>query len=167
MTVVVDVVDGTGLVPDHEPVRRLVEAVLDREGYTGEVGVAFVEEATIAGLNERYREAEGPTDVLSFGYSAGEGWMGEADTGKGETAEGELVVCPQVLLLYAAEDRREPGAQLGWTLVHGCLHLAGYDHETDQGEMRQRERMLVRELAYLIDSLSLREAPVARGGDPE
>ena len=143
MTVVVDVVDGTGLVPDHKAVKRLIEAVLDAEGISGDFAVAFVDEASIAELNGRYRDSGAPTDVLSFDYgtNAGSGadWPESRDGG----ADGELVVCPQVVMRYAAEEGRDPVSQLEWTLIHGALHLAGYDHETDQGDMRAREQNLL------------------------
>ena len=59
---------------------------------------------------------------------------------------------------YAAEEGREAIIQLGWTLIHGTLHLAGYDHETDQGEMREREQELLRRLDGRVQAL------VDRGG---
>jgi probable rRNA maturation factor len=155
MTVVVDVVDDTGLVPDHEAVKRLVEAVLNEEGISGEVAVAFVDEASIAELNGRYRDLGLPTDVLSFDYGANGGSGADWPGGSGdEGVNGELVVCPQVVMRYAAEERRDPASQLGWTLVHGALHLAGYDHEIDQGEMREREQRLLEMFAGAIRLLS-------------
>jgi probable rRNA maturation factor len=72
-------------------------------------------------------------------------------------ALGELAVCPEVVRRYAAEEGREPGAALGWTLIHGALHLAGYDHETDQGEMRARERELLETLQPLVTALTAAE----------
>lgn len=147
---VVDVVDRTGLVAGHDAVRGLVEAALAAEGVSGEVSVAFVDETSIAGLNRRYREAEGPTDVLAFDY-ADEGG-GAAENG---AVSGEVVVCPQVVMRYAAEDGREAIVQLGWTLIHGTLHLAGYDHETDRGEMRRREQDLLTCLDDRVQALVL------------
>jgi probable rRNA maturation factor len=152
MTVAIDVVDGTGLVPDLEAVRRLVEAVLEGEGLSGEIAVAFVPEPAIAGLNGRYRESDTSTDVLAFDYSGGQGWPGEES---GSEVTGELVVCPEVVLRYAAEEDRDPARQLGWTLTHGALHLAGYDHETDQGEMRAREQQLLSQFESLVRLLFL------------
>jgi probable rRNA maturation factor len=151
VTVAVEVVDDTGLVRQLGAVTRLVEAVFEAEGVSGEFAVAFVDEASIAELNARYRESDMPTDVLSFDYAAGEGWPAEAGSGE---VDGEVVVCPQVVIRYADEAGRDPGAQLGWTLIHGALHLAGYDHETDQGEMREQERRLLEQFAELAQLLS-------------
>ena len=152
MTIVVDVVDDTGLVAGHDAVRGLVEAVLEAEGVSGEVAVAFVDEQSIAGLNSRYRQAEGSTDVLAFDYAVEPDWPGPAE---GDAASGEIVVCPQVVMRYAAEEAREAKVQLGWTLMHGALHLAGYDHETDDGEMREREQQLLRQLGERVQALVL------------
>jgi probable rRNA maturation factor len=152
MTVTVDVVDSTGLVSGQEAVGNLVRAVLEAEGTTGEVGVSFVDEASIAELNSRYRSSRESTDVLSFDYSEDERWPGEARTG---AVSGEIVVCPSVVVRYAVEEGRAAGAQLGWTLIHGALHLAGYDHETDQGEMRERERRLLDQLDGAVQLLAL------------
>jgi probable rRNA maturation factor len=156
MTVDVDVTDATGFVADHEAVRRLIQAVLEAERIAGEVDVAFVGEAAIAALNERFRDADGATDVLSFDYAAEDDWPGGAAAGGAERrVAGEIVVCPRVVLRYAVEDERDPAGQLGWTLIHGALHLAGYDHETDRGEMREREQVLLGCLANEVQALSL------------
>ena len=152
MTVAVEVVDDTGLVADREIARALVEAVLDAEGVSGEVAVAFVDEAAITELNRRYRESNDPTDVLAFDYAAEPGWPAQAGSGG---VAGEVVVCPQVVIRYAGEEGRDPAAQLGWTLIHGALHLAGYDHETDHGEMRVRERSLLEQFDGLVRLLSV------------
>lgn len=155
----VDVVDATGLVAGHDAVSELAEAVLAAEGVSGEVSVAFVDEAAIADLNSRYRDADGPTDVLSFDYSDEDHpARGHEVTGAATEVAGEIVVCPQVVMRYAAEEGREPAVQLGWTIIHGVLHLAGYDHETDRGKMRAREQELLRRLNGPVRALSLAEA---------
>jgi probable rRNA maturation factor len=152
MTVAVEVVDGTGLVTHQEIARALVEAVLDAEGVSGEVTVAFIDEAAITELNRRYRKSNVPTDVLAFDYAAEPGWPAEAESGG---VAGEVAVCPRVVIRYADEDGRDPAAQLGWTLIHGALHLAGYDHETDHGEMRAREQRLLEQFDGLVRLLSV------------
>ncbi len=152
MTVAVEVVDQTGLVADREAVKGLAEAVLDAEGVSGEVAIAFVDEVFITELNGRYRESDVPTDVLAFEYAPELSWP--AETGSGGV-DGEVVVCPQVVIRYAGEEGRDPAVQLGWTLIHGTLHLAGYDHETDRGEMRERERTLLEQFDGLVQHLSV------------
>jgi probable rRNA maturation factor len=152
MTIAVDVVDSTGLAGDRDAVKGLAEAVLEAEGVSGEVAIAFVDEASITELNGRYRESQVSTDVLAFVYAPEPSWPSEAGSGG---VDGEVVVCPQVVIRYAGEEGRDPAAQLGWTLIHGVLHLAGYDHETDQGEMRERECCLLQQFGALVQHLSV------------
>ncbi len=135
----------------------LVEAVLDAEGVAGMVTVAFVGEEAIAELNTRYRGLDEPTDVLSFSSAADDAWPDQQDSDA--VAEpvrdlGEMVVCPAVVRRYAEEDG-DPERQLGWTLMHGVLHLVGYDHERDDGEMRERERVLLGDLDQEVRAVSL------------
>lgn len=164
MTPSVDVVDATGLVASHGAVKELVGAVLVAEGLSGEVTVAFLGEEAVADLNRRYRDAEGPTDVLSFDYCDGGlvdvEWPAQEEDASPRPAGkvgGEMAVCPQVVIRYASEEDREPAVQLGWTLIHGALHLAGYDHDTDQGKMRARERELLEQLGDRVHALALGE----------
>ena len=159
MTILVEVLDQVGAHISSRGVTGLVVAVLEAEKAEGAVSVVFVEEPVITDLNRRYRDLDEPTDVLSFTeepaedpWSAGRPPVFEADTGEPRSL-GELVVCPAVVYRYAAEERREPGRQMAWTLVHGVLHLLGYDHEVDKGEMRERERVLLKDLDRLESSL--------------
>jgi len=149
----VEVVDQTANGIASEPVAELVKAVLAAEDVEGYVEVAFVDETTIKDLNTRYREVGEPTDVLSFRYADEEDdWpeMGGEDEPEGVDELGEIVVCPEVVRRYAAEGSETPARQMGWTLIHGTLHLVGHDHESDEGQMRDRERALLEDLAPLI-----------------
>ena len=134
-------------------VRELVNAVMASEGVGGEVTVAFVDETEMTGLNERFRKESGPTDVLSFGQPDGEGEWPEAVEEQTED-RGEIVVCPAIVERYAQEEDGDPATQLGWAIVHGVLHLLGYDHERDDGEMRARESELLRELDPKVRAVS-------------
>jgi probable rRNA maturation factor len=94
-----------------------VVATLDRAGVTdGHLAVELVDEQRIHDLNLRYRDRDRPTDVLSFPID-------EQDPGPGPRELGDVIVCEQ-----HCEDVTE-------AVVHGVLHLCGYDHETDGGEM--------------------------------
>jgi len=151
----VEVVDHTGGGLAAEPIVALVTAVLDVEEVEGSVVVAFVDEAVIEDLNTRYREAPESTDVLSFRYlEDDDDWPEpEVDSGPtsgGEPELGEIVICPRVVRRYAGEEGTSSARQLGWTLIHGTLHLIGYDHETDEGQMRAREQALLEALAPMI-----------------
>jgi probable rRNA maturation factor len=94
-----------------------VVATLDRAGVSeGHVAVELVDEQRIHDLNLRYRDRDRPTDVLSFPID-------EQEPGPGPRELGDVIVCEQ-----HCEDVTE-------AVVHGVLHLCGYDHETDDGEM--------------------------------
>jgi probable rRNA maturation factor len=101
------------------------------EGVTeGEVGVAFVPEREMAALNLEHRAVDKPTDVLSFPLDL------DDDLPPGLPRQlGDVVVCPQVAGL--------DGTPVATLLVHGALHLVGYDHETDDGRMLTRQDELV------------------------
>ncbi len=107
---------GPEVMPAAE-VRRLVALALARAGVDeGHVAVAFVGPAEIADLNAAHRRKPGPTDVLSFPVD-------ETGPSAGPRELGDVVICPQ-----HTTDLRE-------AVVHGALHLVGFDHETDDGEM--------------------------------
>ena len=98
-------------------VRRLVGLALERAGICdGHVAVAFVDADEIARLNAEHRGKDGPTDVLSFPID-------EAGESAGPRELGDVVICPEHTI-----DLRE-------AVVHGTLHLVGFDHEVDDGEM--------------------------------
>lgn len=111
--------------------------LMGRLGVAGEVGVRLASDRTVAGANLRFRGKRGPTDVLSFpsGLPTEDGtvYLGDILVGVGRA-------------LRAAEEARKP---LEWELkrllLHGLLHLLGYDHETDGGRMARKERRLRRE----------------------
>lgn len=105
------------------PVRRLrtwAQAALARCGRTGEISVRVVEEPEMSELNERYRNKPGPTNVLSFPF---EGMPGVAPG-----FLGDIVVCAPVLEHEARAQGKTLEAHWAHLVVHGTLHLLGYDH---------------------------------------
>lgn len=159
----VEVVTGPELELVRGPVHDLVKAALEAEGVSGAAVVACVDEARITELNGRFRGLGEPTDVLCFRQADAEcEWPGP--TGEGEAELGEVVVCPAVVARYAREEGGNPDTQLGWTLIHGVLHLVGYDHETDAGEMRAREQVLLRELDRQVRAVSGHHGPGDKAG---
>jgi probable rRNA maturation factor len=137
---------------------RLAEAVLTEEGVgEAEVSLLFVDEATIADLNERFLEREGPTDVLAFpidetpsegGRSPDSGGPGPGFNAEVEDAPsllGDIVICPEVARRNAPEHAGTYEDELALLVVHGLLHLLGMDHEDDEEAeaMEARERELL------------------------
>jgi probable rRNA maturation factor len=103
--------------PPEAEIQRLVGiALASALVEDGHVAVAFVDADTIASLNAEHRGKSEPTDVLSFPVD-------QAGPSAGPRELGDVVICPE-----HTEDLRE-------AVVHGALHLAGMDHETDDGEM--------------------------------
>jgi len=121
---------------------RLASFVLDREEapvYT-ELSIAVVDLAEMTELNERYRGASGPTDVLSFECDD----LCAADVDEPVTL-GDVVIAPEVAENQAEEYGHTVEEELNLLLVHGVLHLLGYDHEADEdaSAMQARERALL------------------------
>lgn len=100
-------------------------AALDAAGIDdGHVAIAFVGEQEIRALNREHRKIDRPTDVLSFPVD-------ETGPSAGPRELGDVVICPQ-----HTEDLSE-------AVVHGVLHLCGYDHESDGGEMLELQRRVL------------------------
>jgi probable rRNA maturation factor len=90
----------------------------------GHVAVEFVDAARIHALNREHRGKDEPTDVLSFPIDG-------ADAAAGPRELGDILICPE-----HTTDERE-------AVLHGALHLAGMDHETDDGEMLALQREIL------------------------
>jgi probable rRNA maturation factor len=110
-----------------------------------EVTVCFVTDAEIARLNENFRHKRGPTDVLSFPAhrqrSRGRGKMSPEQT---SFYLGDIAISPATARRNAAKYGRTLPAELRILMLHGVLHLLGYDHETDHGQMTRLENKLRR-----------------------
>jgi probable rRNA maturation factor len=104
------------------------------------VTVAFVSDRTMRGLNRRWRGKGGTTDVLSFP-------SGQEEFERTEGASlGDVVVSVEQAARQAAEQGLEFEGEVAQLILHGLLHLCGYDHETDRGEMNALELNLRRRL---------------------
>ena len=146
----VEVFNRTRVSVDEEAVARLVARVLEAEVVgSAELAVEFVGERRIRALNAEHRGKDEVTDVLSFPLEdAGEG-PGPAAGGPAGPPRllGDVVVCARRALRQARDDSLPPALELAVLLVHGVLHLLGYDHETDAGQMALRQA----ELLELVD----------------
>jgi probable rRNA maturation factor len=138
VTVEVEIENHSGWRVDEPAAAAAVRSALAAEGVdSGEVGLAFVDEPRIAELNAEHRGKPAATDVLSFPID------GRALIPEGVPRQlGDLVVCPAVA---SAE-----GTPIATLLVHGALHLVGYDHETDDGAMLARQNELLSEVAPVV-----------------
>jgi probable rRNA maturation factor len=104
------------------------------------VTVAFVSDRTMRGLNRRWRGKSGTTDVLSFP-------SGQEEFERVEGASlGDVVVSVEQAARQAAEHGLDFEGEVAQLILHGLLHLCGYDHEADRGEMNALELNLRRRL---------------------
>jgi probable rRNA maturation factor len=128
------------------------------------VDVVLVDDDAMAGLNLAYRDAEGPTDVLSFSYLGDEGATAPAigagergarrdlwlEPGAGQDGRpplvGEVVLAPGFITRRCAERGWAPDHEMALLVVHGCLHILGWEHETeaDRRAMRDEEAAVLR-----------------------
>jgi probable rRNA maturation factor len=119
---------------DEVALRALARDTLRGEGIArAELSVSFVEQEEIAALHERFMDEAGPTDVLSFPLDDVDG----AKEGERVRLLGDVVVAPTEA---ARNDPGDPESELRLLLVHGILHLLGYDHEDDGARTRMWER---------------------------
>lgn len=135
----VSVASPQELVPlDYARLKDCARTVLEGEGVKeAKVTLAFVDDVTIAGLNKWFLNHDGPTDVITFPYS-----------GRAKKLEGEVVVGVEVALREAADRGHDVNTELCLYVIHGALHLCGYDDATRQAasEMRKKEREYLRRL---------------------
>jgi probable rRNA maturation factor len=129
--------------PLEEFLGRVKEALrLSRRDLT----VCLVDVPTIARLNRAFRRERGPTDVLSFPVNGKQTRQGRA-AGRprvGVRYLGDIAISPATARRNARRLGRTLSQELRVLILHGVLHLAGHDHETDRGEMDRLERRLRR-----------------------
>ncbi|MGI8734719.1 MAG: rRNA maturation RNase YbeY [Pyrinomonadaceae bacterium] len=101
--------------------------------------IAFVSDRQIRNLNKRFRKIDKPTDVLSFP-------AGEAMATSPATNLGDIAISLERAEVQAQENNLTFDAELAQLILHGLLHLCGYDHETDNGQMNRLELQLRRRL---------------------
>ena len=129
--------------PDDELIQQWVEKALATEDKTdAELTVRLVDESESAALNETYRHKSNATNVLSFPFECPE-----------EVALnllGDLVICAPVVEREAKQQHKNSQAHWAHMLVHGVLHLLGYDHieQADAEKMEAREIEILEDLGF-------------------
>ncbi|MGE0131446.1 MAG: rRNA maturation RNase YbeY [Blastocatellales bacterium] len=128
---------------DRGAAAKLSRAVLDRIGRSdADLTITFIRDRAMRRLNRDYRGIDKPTDVLSFAYHEGE----EASFDDEMRHIGDVVISVETAERYARELGLSFDREIEHLVIHGALHLAGYDHEKDNGEMNKLERKLRKEL---------------------
>ena len=118
----------SGIAVDEERLVALATFALDllRIHPQAELSILLVDEPTMAAYHERYLGEPGPTDVLSFPMDELRAPDAEEEPPLGLL--GDIVLCPAVTAVQAAENDRSPEQEADYLLIHGLLHLLGHDH---------------------------------------
>jgi rRNA maturation RNase YbeY len=152
--------------------RRPLEAFLqsvqrEMELRSSDVTICLVSDREIARMNEAFRKKKGPTDVLSFPAAkrprilasgrrtyrevpeTREGAETRRESQAAESYLGDIAIAPATARRYAKKHGRSLPDELRVLILHGVLHLLGYDHETDRGAMDRMEHKLRRRFGLL------------------
>lgn len=137
--------DTRDAVPSPRLLRRWASAALGARGAGRELALSTVGATRMRTLNRRYRGKDRPTNVLSFPVLPQ-----PAMPAAGPLPLGDVVICPAVLRREAREQGKTERAHWAHLVVHGTLHLAGYDHEHDDDarRMERREISVLRALGF-------------------
>jgi probable rRNA maturation factor len=132
---------SSGDVPDRTRLKAWAAAA-GPAGEPATVVIRVVDEAESAELNAAFRHRQGPTNVLSFPF--------DAPPGIDEAYLGDVVICAPVVAREAAEQGKTAEAHWAHMVVHGLLHLQGFDHieDADAVRMEAREKEILEKLGY-------------------
>lgn len=139
--------------PAESDFQRWLEAVLPQFQEESEVTIRIVDEAESHELNHTYRGKDKPTNVLSFPF--------EAPPGIELPLLGDLIICRQVVEQEAVNQEKQLQAHWAHMVIHGSLHLLGYDHIEDEEaeEMESIETEIMLALGYADPYISEKEIP--------
>jgi probable rRNA maturation factor len=136
---------------------RFLASATEALGLTGEFSVLLTGDKHLRALNLQFRGMDKATDVLSF----------PAFSEVGQTGHGGDLAISLDTAYAQAEDRGHPlQMEVKILILHGLLHLAGYDHETDEGQMRRRESLLRKRFALTEGLVERAERRPRRTGAP-
>ena len=120
--------------------QQFYERVRIELGFAPEsVTIQLISDGTMAQLNETFRKKHGPTDVLSFPANG-------ARPSQGAKYLGDIAISPETARRNARRFSRSLPVEMRILILHGMIHLAGFDHESDRGEMDRLERRLRKRL---------------------
>lgn len=139
-------------------VERIVKAVLDYEKWDEEVevSISFVDNKEIQNLNREFRNIDAPTDVLSFPmleYEEGSDneAYSEEDYNEAEIPLGDIVISTEKVIEQSKEYGHSQDRELAFLLVHGMLHLLGYDHMNAEDE-----QIMFKKQDEILDMLNIK-----------
>lgn len=128
-------------IPSDDQLYRWVSIALEEYQQDAELVIRIVDVNEISTLNNQYRCKQGATNILSFPFELPDGVNGIA-------LLGDLVVCAQVLEQEAKAQKKSLNAHWAHIIIHGVLHLLGYDHIDDKDalEMERKEILILQQL---------------------
>jgi len=137
---------------------RFVQRARRAAGLRGTVNVLVTSGAVVRSLNRRFRGKNKPTDVLSFpsGFT-------RSQSRKGRHLAGDVAISADIALRNSARFGHPVVQEIKILTLHGILHLAGFDHERDNGEMARKEATLRRALHLPIALMERVQPPNKRG----
>ncbi|MGV6808082.1 MAG: rRNA maturation RNase YbeY [bacterium] len=144
---------GDAAIPDEEDVHRWASLALSNRHPDAELCIRVVSADESAALNGQYRNRNTPTNVLSF--------PSDLPADIPSNLIGDLAICADVVGREARDQGKSLQAHWAHMVIHGCLHLLGYDHQTDQ----EAEAMESLEIA-LLDQLGVNDPYVRTENNP-
>jgi probable rRNA maturation factor len=111
-------------IPHQSLFKSWIAATLKSHYDHAEMTIRIVDEDEIAQLNQQYRNKKGPTNILSFPYKSAVNTQ--------NLLKGDLVICGTIVLQEAKSQNKSAEAHWAHLIIHGTLHLLGYDHVTDK-----------------------------------
>jgi probable rRNA maturation factor len=139
---------------------RFLRAAQKAAGLQGAVDVLLADDATLKRLNREFRGKNKATDVLSFPAGATAVFFGEPD---GPELAGDLAISLEMAARQAAQFGHSLRDEVRVLMLHGVLHLAGFDHEVDSGEMAALEATLRRKLGLGTGLIARASGPGSKG----
>lgn len=129
-------------IPDNRKFRKWVKTALSDYNKDTELTIRIVDEDEGTELNRKWRKKKGPTNVLSFPYADDDGMAGDL--------LGDIIICAPVIRKEAKEQKKTLESHWAHMVIHGTLHLLGYDHikPEDAGKMENLETRLLKSLGY-------------------
>lgn len=136
-------------IPKLEQFQAWVAGVLSARMDKAELTIRIVDEDEMTGLNEQFRNKKGSTNVLSFPFDMGINIDSEEMT-MDYPLLGDIVICAAVVETEARQQNKETLSHWAHMVIHGTLHLLGYDHLTDEqaNEMESEEKILMEQFGF-------------------
>ena len=137
---------------DLDKWQQLVERILVTQGVvsSAELSVVITDSEKVMALNKQYRNVDEPTDVLAFSTreSSGSNEVPFVQPPNGILHLGEIIICYPQALMQAKEHGHSTNREIALLIIHGILHLLGFDHNTAELErqMRTQEQVILKSI---------------------